>query len=70
MTRLVFHLIPHTHWDREWYLSRAAFGARLVLMMDDLMTRLEQNPDFRSFLLDGQTILISDYLQVLSLIHI
>jgi hypothetical protein len=64
VTRLVFHLIPHTHWDREWYLSRAAFGARLVLMMDDLMTRLEQNPDFRSFLLDGQTILISDYLHV------
>lgn len=27
------------------------------------MTRLEQNPDFRSFLLDGQAILIGDYLR-------
>ena len=63
MTRFVFHLIPHTHWDREWYLSRAAFGARLVLMIDDLLTRLEQEPAFRSFLLDGQAILIADYLK-------
>ena len=62
MTRLVFHLIPHTHWDREWYLSRAAFGARLILMIDDLVTRLERDPGFRTFLLDGQAVLIADYL--------
>ena len=37
MDRFVFHLIPHTHWDREWYLPRAAFGARLVFMLDDLL---------------------------------
>ena len=37
----IFHLIPHTHWDREWYLPRAAFVARLVPMMDDLVARLE-----------------------------
>jgi len=30
MPGLTFHLIPHTHWDREWYLTRAAFTARLV----------------------------------------
>ena len=30
MTGLIFHLIPHTHWDREWYLPRAAFQARLA----------------------------------------
>ncbi len=61
---LVFHLIPHTHWDREWYLTRAAFVARLVPMMDDLVARLEAEPSFRSFLLDGQTIHLEDYLAV------
>jgi 2-O-(6-phospho-alpha-D-mannosyl)-D-glycerate hydrolase len=59
---LVFHLIPHTHWDREWYLPRAAFAARLVGMLDDLIDRLEADPAFRSFLLDGQTVLLTDYL--------
>lgn len=59
-----FHLIPHTHWDREWYLTQAGFLARLVPLMDDLLDRLEREPEFRSFLLDGQTILLHDYLAV------
>ena len=53
-----FHLIAHTHWDREWYLPRSAFGARLVPAVDDLMSRLESEPCLRSFLLDGQTVLV------------
>jgi len=62
MATLTFHLIPHTHWDREWYLPRAAFHARLVTMMDDLLDRLSADAGFRSFLLDGQTVLLEDYL--------
>jgi alpha-mannosidase len=61
---LVIHLIPHTHWDREWYLPRAAFVARLVPAIDDLLTRLETDSAFRSFFLDGQTVLLEDYLRV------
>ena len=61
---LTFHLIPHTHWDREWYLPRAAFTARLVPALDDLIAVLEGDPAYRSFLLDGQTVLIEDYLAV------
>ncbi|HXQ28791.1 MAG TPA: glycoside hydrolase family 38 C-terminal domain-containing protein [Gemmatimonadales bacterium] len=64
MSGLVFHLIPHTHWDREWYLPHAAFLARLVPAIDDLTATLERDPAYRSFLLDGQTILIEDYLRV------
>jgi alpha-mannosidase len=59
----IFHLIPHTHWDREWFLPRAAFHARLIPMLDDLIDRLQADPSFRTFLLDGQTILIEDYLR-------
>jgi alpha-mannosidase len=59
-----YHLIPHTHWDREWYLTRAAFGARLVPALDDLIERLESEPEFRAFVLDGQTVHLEDYLAV------
>jgi alpha-mannosidase len=58
---LTFHLIPHTHWDREWYLTRAAFQARLIPVMDAVLDQLERDPEAR-FVLDGQTILLEDYL--------
>jgi len=61
---LTIHLIPHTHWDREWYLPRAAFVARLVPALDDLLDRLDASAGFRSFFLDGQTVLLEDYLRV------
>ncbi|HSE52349.1 MAG TPA: glycoside hydrolase family 38 C-terminal domain-containing protein [Gemmatimonadales bacterium] len=60
---LTFHLIPHTHWDREWYLTRAAFQARLVPVLDEVLAQLEQDPEAR-FVLDGQTALLEDYLAV------
>jgi len=63
MTGLIFHLIPHTHWDREWYLPRAALQARLVAVTGDLIERLQTQPAYRSFLLDGQTVLVEDYLR-------
>ena len=63
MTGLIFHLIPHTHWDREWYLPRAAFQARLVAVLDDLIERLQRDPAYRTFLLDGQTVLLEDYVR-------
>jgi 2-O-(6-phospho-alpha-D-mannosyl)-D-glycerate hydrolase len=58
-----FHLIPHTHWDREWYLPQSVFLARLVPALDDLIDRLGSEPD-STFLLDGQTVLLEDYLRV------
>ena len=63
MTAFIFHLIAHTHWDREWFLPRAAFHARLIAMFDDLLERMAADPGFRTFLLDGQTVLVEDYLR-------
>ena len=63
MTRLTFHLILHTHWDREWYLPRAGFQARLVPAVGDVLDLLDAEPDAR-FLLDGQTVLAEDALDV------
>jgi alpha-mannosidase len=64
MPSRTYHLIPHTHWDREWYLTRATFVCRLVPALDDVIARLESEPGFRAFLLDGQTVLLEDYFAV------
>jgi hypothetical protein len=63
MPGYTFHLIPHTHWDREWYLPQSSFLARLVPALDDLLDRLGSESG-STFLLDGQTVLLEDYLQV------
>lgn len=58
------HLISHTHWDREWYLPYEKHHVRLVALVDALLDKLDQSEAFRSFYLDGQTIILEDYLQV------
>ena len=55
------HLIPHTHWDREWYLPLVSFQARLVPVIDAALDLLEGDPS-RRITLDGQTVLLEDYL--------
>ena len=56
-------VIPHTHWDREWYERFEGYRARLVPMVSRLLDLLERDADFRSFTFDGQTIAIQDYLE-------
>lgn len=58
------HLVSHTHWDREWYKPFQYFRTKLVYMIDGLLEMLDDNPDFSSFLLDGQTVVIDDYLKI------
>ncbi len=57
-------IVPETHWDREWYITFQEFRARLVVMMDKLLDILKNNPDYKNFTLDGQIILLEDYLEV------
>jgi len=33
----VIHLVPHTHWDREWYEPFQVFRMRLVELVDELL---------------------------------
>ena len=56
------HVIPHTHWDREWYLPAGRFRQRLVALVDELLD--DPPPAGESFLLDGQAIALTDYLAV------
>ncbi|WP_076263840.1 hypothetical protein [Intrasporangium flavum] len=62
MTTTVW-LVPHTHWDREWYEPFQRFRLRLVDLMDDVVSRAEREPDFR-FTMDGQMAAVDDYLEV------
>ncbi|MGY6499282.1 MAG: glycoside hydrolase family 38 N-terminal domain-containing protein [Acidimicrobiales bacterium] len=63
MTRTVA-VVPHTHWDREWYRSFQSFRSRLVPLLDDLLPRLEHDPSIAHFLLDGQMAVVDDYLEI------
>jgi mannosylglycerate hydrolase len=58
------HLVTHTHWDREWYQTFQQFRLKLVRLMDHLLALLAADPDFKYFMLDGQTIVLDDYLQI------
>ncbi|MHC8523423.1 glycoside hydrolase family 38 N-terminal domain-containing protein [Rossellomorea sp. H39__3] len=58
------HIISHSHWDREWYMSLEEHKYYLVKLFDDLLAKLKEDPDFHSFHLDGQTIMVDDYLGV------
>lgn len=57
-------LVPHTHWDREWYFPFQRYRTRLVGFFDLLLDILEHDPEYRHFMLDGHTILVEDYLEV------
>eukprot|EP01087_Luapelamoeba_hula_P017966 TRINITY_DN5724_c0_g1_i1.p1 TRINITY_DN5724_c0_g1~~TRINITY_DN5724_c0_g1_i1.p1 ORF type:complete len:852 (+),score=83.36 TRINITY_DN5724_c0_g1_i1:153-2708(+) len=58
------HVISHTHWDREWYLPFETFRGRLVSLLDTVMDRIEEDPNFKHFHLDGQMVPVDDYVQV------
>ncbi|MBM3269792.1 MAG: hypothetical protein FJZ01_19340 [Candidatus Sericytochromatia bacterium] len=57
-------IVPHTHWDREWYLPFEQFRIRLVRLVDRLLELFAADPAYSHFMLDGQTIVLEDYLAV------
>ncbi|MCJ7693980.1 MAG: glycosyl hydrolase-related protein [Anaerolineaceae bacterium] len=58
------HIVSHTHWDREWYQPFQLFRLRLVHLVDNLLAILDKDPEYRHYMLDGQTIVLEDYLQM------
>jgi mannosylglycerate hydrolase len=59
----ILHLVPHTHWDREWYEPFQRFRLRLVDLVDGVLDRAEADRRFR-FTFDGQTAMLDDYLEI------
>lgn len=56
------HVVPHFHWDREWYFTAEESKILLVNDMEEVLTMLEQDPNYPYFVLDGQTAILEDYL--------
>src|SRR6476659_4917687 len=57
-------IVPHTHWDREWYSPFQTFRLRLVDLLDDLLPKLDADPSYAHFMLDGQMAVVDDHLAV------
>ena len=53
-----------THWDREWYETFQEFRMWLVEQIDEVMDLMEREPGFECFHLDGQAVVLEDYLAI------
>jgi len=60
------HIISHTHWDREWFLLSKYINQWLIPFFDHLFNWLEKEKSSK-FVLDGQTLIIEDYLKQLKI---
>lgn len=60
----IIHVVPHFHWDREWYMSFREFQLKLVAAMDRILELLEKGSNYKCFMLDGQTMVLRDYLEI------
>lgn len=56
------HIVPHMHWDREWYFSAEESKLLLLNNMEEILEMLENNEDYPYYVLDGQTAVLEDYL--------
>ncbi|WP_152083899.1 mannosylglycerate hydrolase [Enterobacter oligotrophicus] len=58
------HITPHMHWDREWYFTTEESRILLVNNMEEILSRLEQDDEYKYYVLDGQTAVLEDYFAV------
>ena len=64
MAKRRVHVVAYTHWDREFRWEFERTRMRLVDCLDVLLDILEDNPEYRHFMLDGQMTLVDDYLEI------
>lgn len=62
--RPTYHIVSHSHWDREWYFPYDRFRGMLVEMIEDLIEVFRKDREFRSYTLDGQLAAVLDYLEI------
>lgn len=56
------HVVPHFHWDREWYFTTSRSKVYLLYDLENVLNTLENKHTFKCFVVDGQASLIDDYL--------
>lgn len=64
MKKMTVHIISHSHWDREWYMPFEQHRIKLIKLIDEAMELFEKDENYQSFHLDGQTIVLDDYLEI------
>ena len=57
------HIVNHTHWDREWFLTSEYTNRWIPGLIQNIERRVASRPSYR-FLLDGQTLVVEDFLHV------
>ena len=62
-TATTVHIINHTHWDREWFLTSIYTSQWIPGLIDKIERLAAANPNFK-FLFDGQTLVIEDLLKI------
>ena len=63
MSSTTAHIINHTHWDRDWFLTSVYTSQWIPGLIDKIENLVADNPKFKYFL-DGQTLVIEDLLAV------
>ena len=64
MTEKTIKIIPHTHWDKEWYFTSARSLVYSLKDFDEVLDTLDADPDFKCFHLDGQMSIVEEYLEL------
>lgn len=64
MDRITVHIVPHSHWDREWYFSLEDSNVLLGENLSYLINVLENDKSFNSYCFDGQGSIVEEYLKV------
>ena len=64
MSKKRLHVVTNTHWDREHRTGFQEVRYALVELVDKLIEIMENDPEFKNFVFDGQAIVLDDYLEV------
>lgn len=56
------HVVPHSHWDREWYFTTSRSKIYLMNNLKRVISLLQEDNGYNRYTLDGQVSLLDDYL--------
>lgn len=59
-------VVPHVHWDREWYFTCEESQVLAVRDFGEVLDHLEADSDYPSYVLDGQMAVVEEYLRTVS----
>ncbi|WP_121640301.1 glycoside hydrolase family 38 C-terminal domain-containing protein [Virgibacillus sp. Bac330] len=58
------YVVPHSHWDREWYFTIEDSNVLLVENMDYLIDVLENDTAYTAYVFDAQVSIVEEYLSL------